>query len=238
MAFPETRHSVLARVRAGDPAELRGALDDLLAVYWRPVYAYLRLRWRLAPSDAEDLTQDFFARALDKGWLAQYRPEKGRFRSYLRTCLDGFAANQHKAAGRLKRGGGVALVGLDFAGLEGELHERELPVAADQDELFHREWVRAVLAQAVEDLERWCAEERKPDVFAVFRRYDLDGPAPGERLTYADLGRELGLATTQVTNYLHLARQTLRSLLIDRLRRVAGSDDEALAEVRAILGAR
>jgi RNA polymerase sigma factor (sigma-70 family) len=235
MGFPKTRHSVLERVRAATPEAARDALSDLMEVYWRPVYTYLRLRWRLAPSDAEDATQEFFARALDKGWLAQYRPEKGRFRTYLRTCLDGFAAKAHKAAGRLKRGGGVELVGMDFPSAEGELVARELPVEADQEALFHREWVRAVLAQAVEDLECWCEAEGKPQVFIVFQRYDLEGPPPGEKLTYADLGRELGLPTTQVTNFLHLARTTLRALLVERVRRVSASDDEALAEVRAVL---
>src|SRR5258708_3178483 len=86
--FPLTRRSVVA---AGDanPEVRRRAWDVLVVSYWRPVYKVLRVRWRLDREDAEDLTQEFFASALVKKTFERYDPGKARFRTYLRTCLDG-----------------------------------------------------------------------------------------------------------------------------------------------------
>jgi RNA polymerase sigma-70 factor (ECF subfamily) len=239
MTFPETRHSVLAAVRSDDPAQRRKALERLASGYWRAVYTYLRLRFRRSPEDAEDLTQEFFARALDKGWLEAYQPSKGRFRTYLRACLDGMAANQHQAEGRLKRGGGATVVSLDFAGLEGEVRRLELPAPdADVEELFHREWTRSLLGQAVEDLEAWCRARRKDAVWAVFRRYDLaaSGSPSKPQLTYADVARQVDLPVTQVTNHLFVARRELRRLVVERLREVCVDESEVEAEVRELFG--
>jgi RNA polymerase sigma factor (sigma-70 family) len=237
MIFPTTRHSVVLAAKSADPGVQRPALEVLVGGYWRPVYTYLRLRWRQRPEDAEDATQEFFARALDKGWLTAYDPAKARFRTYLRTCLDGFAANRHKAAGRRKRGAGVAFVGLDFTDAEGGVRERELPADVDLEELFHREWVRALFAQALAELEAWCAEAGKPLVWEAFRRYDLAGSADGSgRPSYAEVGLALGLPVTQVTNFLHLARRELRRLVRERLARLCATAAEAAAEEQAIFG--
>src|SRR3954464_14864885 len=112
--FPLTRRSVVEAARDADPDVRRQGWESLVASYWRPVYKVLRVRWRLDREDAEDLTQEFFASALAKGTLERYDSSKARFRTYLHTCLDGFAANERKAARRLKRGGGQAILSLDF----------------------------------------------------------------------------------------------------------------------------
>ena len=75
--FPPTRLSVVERLTSADPAERQIAWDALVIAYWRPVYKYLRARWRLSPDAAEDLTQDFFARAFEKGFLEELRPVQG-----------------------------------------------------------------------------------------------------------------------------------------------------------------
>ena len=127
--FPTTRRSVVLAVRHAEPGVRRRAWDLLAESYWRPVYRYLRLRWRTAPEEAEDLTQEFFARALEKGTFDRYDPGRARFRTYLRTCLDGFVANERKAASRLKRGGGRPALSLDlpfdFAAAESEVSRIE-----------------------------------------------------------------------------------------------------------------
>ena len=110
MRFPPTRLSVVARTRSADAETRRLAFATLIEAYWKPVYKYLRLKWRLDPEQAADLTQDFFAGTLEKDVLGRYDAERARFRTYLRLCLDGFVSNARKAEGRLKRGGGVAMV--------------------------------------------------------------------------------------------------------------------------------
>src|SRR5712672_3162574 len=120
-AFPATRHSIVAGMRSPRPEDRRSAFDALVTAYWKPVFKYVRLKWRAAPEAAEDLTQAFFLRAFEKEFFAGFDPSRARFRTYLRTCLDGFVANARKADARLKRGGAVTLIPIDFGEAEREL---------------------------------------------------------------------------------------------------------------------
>jgi RNA polymerase sigma factor (sigma-70 family) len=234
--FPLTRRSVLLAACDADPVVRRQAWETLVESYWRPVYKVLRARWRLPREDAEDLTQEFFATALSKGTFEKYDPAKARFRTYLRTCLDGFAANEHKAARRLKRGGGHEPLSLDFEGAEAELHRYGAGEGLDAEEYFHREWVRSLFGLAVEDLRQWCTRSGKEVHFRLFERYDLEGSDAEDRPTYAELAAEHGLPVTQVTNYLAAVRRELRRLVLERLRELTGSEEEFRSEARLVLG--
>src|SRR5919201_4212212 len=113
--FPATRHSALTAVRSGDGAERARGLATLSAVYWRPVYSYLRLRWRKPHEEAADLAQEFFAELVEKDLLSRFDPSRARLRTWLRACIDGLVANHDKAASRQKRGG-TAAIHFDFDG--------------------------------------------------------------------------------------------------------------------------
>jgi RNA polymerase sigma factor (sigma-70 family) len=243
-SFPATRHSVVAGIASADQQTRRVAFDALVTAYWRPVYKYVRIKWRADRDDAADLTQEFFARAFEKGSLDRFDPARARFRTFLRVCLDGFVANEHKAAGRVKRGGMVSFVSLDFASAEhelGQLPGRASPAngtvvpSVDDDALFRQEWVRALFADAVAALREACDAAGKQSHFAVFQRYDLDDDIDG-RPTYAQLASELGTPITQVTNYLAFARRELRRLVLERLRDLCATDDEFRLEARELLG--
>jgi RNA polymerase sigma factor (sigma-70 family) len=225
---------VVARTRSADEDTRRLAFAALIDAYWKPAYKYLRLKWRLTPDEAADLTQEFFANALERDVLGRYEPSRARFRTYLRLCLDGFAANARKAEGRLKRGGAVTLVPLDFTSAEGELSRHEPSVPADVDELFYREWVRALFQLAVEDLRRETKAGGRSVMFAVFEKYDLVDPAG--RPTYAALAGELGLTAATVTNHLAAMRRELRQHVLARLRELTTSDEEYEAEARRLIG--
>ncbi len=234
MNFPPTRLSVVARTRSDDEETRRLAIGVLIESYWKPVYKYLRLKWRLDPDAAADLTQEFFTSTLEKDVLGRYDAGRARFRTYLRLCVDGFASNVRKAEGRLKRGGHVATVPLDFPAAEGELRRHEPSVAADVDELFYQEWVRALFQHAVDDLRQASHAAGRDAMFAAFERYDL--VEPGERPTYARLAEELGLTPATVTNHLAAMRRHFRRTVLDRLRDLTTSDDEFEAEARRLLG--
>lgn len=235
MSFPATRLSLVARTKSADPETRRLAFASLIEAYWKPVYKYLRLKWRLDPHDAADVTQDFFTTALEKDVLGRYEPQRARFRTYLRLCLDGFVANLKKAEGRLKRGGGITVVPLDFESAEGELGRHEPSVPADVDELFYQEWVRALFQRAVEDLRATCTGANRAVMFQVFERYDL---AEDVRPTYAALAAALGLTSATVTNHLAAMRRELRRHVLDRLRELTTTDDEFETEARRLLGGR
>lgn len=235
MSFPATRLSVVARTRSTDEETRRLAFATLIEAYWKPVYKYLRLKWHLDPSDAADLTQEFFTSALEKDVLGRYDPERARFRTYLRLCLDGFVSNVKKAEGRLKRGGAVTVVPLDFESAEGELRLHEPSVPADVDQLFYQEWVRALFQRAVDDLRAWAESSDRSVMFKVFERYDLADPS-GPRPTYAALAADLELTTATVTNHLAAMRRQFRRHVLDRLRDLTTSDEEFEAEARRLLG--
>jgi RNA polymerase sigma factor (sigma-70 family) len=242
-SFPATRHSVVAGIASPDHDVRRVAFDALVSAYWRPVYKYVRIKWRADRDDAADLTQEFFARAFEKGSLGRFDPARARFRTFLRVCLDGFVANEHKAAGRIKRGGAVSFVPLDFTAAESELTNQQAAPhggngtavpSVDDDALFRQEWVRALFADSVAALRESCDAAGKTTQFAVFERYDLDDAH--ERPTYAQLGAELGIPVTQVTNYLAFARRELRRHVLERLRALCATDDEFRLEARELLG--
>ena len=148
MRFPATRRSVLERVRSADDGVRRDAFGDLAAGYWKPSYHYLRLQWRLTAEEAEDAVQAFFATAFEKQYVERYDPAQSKFRTFLRVCLDRFVQNLRKAAAADKRGGGVALLSLDFPGAEREMDDMATAIA-DPDRFFHDETVRFLFARAV-----------------------------------------------------------------------------------------
>jgi RNA polymerase sigma factor (sigma-70 family) len=235
MRFPPTRLSVVARTRSADAETRQLAFATLIEAYWKPVYKYLRLKWRLDPEQAADLTQDFFAGTLEKDVLGRYDAERARFRTYLRLCLDGFVSNARKAEGRLKRGGGVAMVPLDFESAEGELLRHEPSAPADVDELFYQEWVRALFQLAVADLRAGADASNRSVMFTVFERYDLVEPGE-DRPTYAAIARDLGVTPATVTNHLAAMRRQFRRHVLDRLRDLTSSHEEFEAEARRLLG--
>ena len=237
MSFPATRLSVVQRTRSSDEETRRIALAAIIDAYWKPVYKYLRVKWSLTPEEASDLTQEFFTTTLEKEVVEKYDPTKARFRTYLRMCVDGFASNARKAERRLKRGGGVTVVPLDFETAEGEIATHEPAVVADVDELFYREWVRALLERSVADLQRAAADAGRPVMFEVFARYDLLDDTE-TRPTYAQIARELGLTAATVTNHLAAMRRQFRTIILDRLRELTSSEEEWQAEAAKLLGGR
>ena len=212
-------------------------MGTLIQVYWRPVYGYLRLRWRREPADAEDLTQEFFFRALEGNFFGKYDPALARFRTFLRTCVDGFTANMDRAAGRMKRGGGSLFLSLDFDLAESELTDLSLQGEAAMDRYFHDEWVKSVITLAVSALKDHCEARGKTMAFAVFSRYDMHSEE-SDRPTYQVVADQLHQPVTQVTNLLAYARKEFRRIVLEMLRGLTSSDEEFRSEAQALLGVR
>jgi RNA polymerase sigma factor (sigma-70 family) len=234
-AFPLTRHSLVRSLTATDPIARPAAYDAVVRGYWRPVYAYVRLRWHRQPEDARDLTQEFFARVLEKDYLSRYDPSKARFRTFLRACVDAFVANAQQHASRLKRGGACQIESVDFVVAERELACHMASLDPDPEACFRREWIRALFQQAVADLRARCDARGRALAFAVFARYDLDGD-DAERPTYAALAREFETSAATITNHLAWARREFREIVLGLVRAVCSSDEEFFAEARALLG--
>jgi RNA polymerase sigma factor (sigma-70 family) len=230
--FPTTRVSAVDGVQSGEPDVRARSLETLVAAYWKPVYKHVRLHWNRSNEDAKDLTQAFFTRAMEKDFFDGYDRQKGRFRTFLRTCLDRFLSNEDKSERRLKRGGGGKVLPLDFEAAEAEL---EAAPRQDPEQSFDAEWVRSLFGLAVEALRAECAARGKEIHFLLFERHDLDDSADG-RPTYAALASEFGLKTTDVTNHLAFARAEFRRLLLATLRDLTAGDEEFRREARLLLG--
>ena len=235
-AFPATRPSVIRDLGSVDPAARAAAYDALARSYWRPVYSYVRLRWRRSADDAQDLTQEFFAQAFEREYLSRYDPAKARFRTFVRTCLDGFLANHDKSAAALKRGGGYVIDGVDFARFDADLALHARSAEPDPERWFHREWVRGLFADAVERLRGRCESSGHSVAFTLFQRYDVDPDSAAPKLTYATLARDTGLSVTDITNELAWARRTFREIVLDTLRGLCATEEEFRAEARDLLG--
>jgi len=234
--FPQTRISVVESLRNEDQSVRARGLNTLAAIYWGPVYTYIRLKWKADPQSAEDWTQDFFARALERDFFVQYDQSRARFRTWLRIGVDRLVANALESANRQKRGGGARAVPLDAPELERDLATRAPGPLPDDDELFRREVARALFSHAVEALRAECEANGKAVQWRVFQAYDIEGPDQDVKPSYGTLAAEHGLPVTQVTNYLAAMRKRLRAVVLDRLRELSASDAEFRAEARDVLG--
>ena len=230
--FPPTRHSVIERLRTHEEAGRSEAFGELVAGYWKPVYKYLRVRWRLAPEEAEDATQALFAEAFENAWFDRFDPGKARFRTFVRLCADRLVMNSQQAASRIRRGGGQQVLSIDFAGAEEELVV-QVPGAPEAEEFFKREFVRALFDRAVRSLRKDCLARGREIHWQLFERYDLRAE---QRPSYAELAAEFALTSGQVTGYLAQARRAFRTHTIAELKALCGSAQEFRREARDLLG--
>ena len=233
--FPTTRYSVVRASAAKDPEVRRQAFELLARAYWTPVYKYLRIRWRKSREDAEDLAQEFFDRAMEKGYFGRYDASKARFRTFIRVCLDRFVGHAAKTATRLKRGGGAPVLSLDVDRAESELLRRFPLGEMDPKQYFHREWLRSFFRLTVDELKENLTAAGKLAHYRLFERIELAGDG-AVKPSYAELAQELGVTTSQVNNHLAAARRRFREIVLTRLREYCGSDEEFRREARELLG--
>jgi RNA polymerase sigma-70 factor (ECF subfamily) len=233
--FPLTSQSAIVAARSHDREIRQRAFEIILESYWKPVYKYIRLKWQASNEDAKDLTQGFFAIAIEKNYFAGYDVSKASFQTYLRTCLDGFVANQRKSDQRLKRGGGAQHFSLDFPRADEELAAHGTVSDISPEDYFHREWVRSLFTSTIEALRRDYTESNRVAHFNLFEAYDLrDDDLP--KITYADLARQFELSSTEVNNYLAATRRDFRKRVLTKLREITASEEEYQQEAKALLG--
>jgi RNA polymerase sigma factor (sigma-70 family) len=246
--FPATRWSAIVAARSDDAAERTRALETVVEAYWKPIYKYVHIRWNKSNEDAKDLTQEFFSRLIEKNYLGDFDPGKARLRTFLRVCVDHFLANEAKAATRLKRGGDVQHISLDFDAAEAELGRASQSSAAgargvigaspeSMDDFLEKEFLRSLFGLSLDSLRRFCEAHGKQTHFRLFEIHDLEDSGSGtKRPSYADLAKQFGIATTDVTNYLALARREFRRISLEKLREMTASEEEFRREARALLG--
>ena len=216
--FPSTHVSLIEAAASGLSD---AAMDQVIALYWKPVYRFVRLKFKKSNEDAKDLTQGFFASALQRNFFARFDPAKASFRTYIRMAVERYAANQHAAENRQKRGGAV-----EFETVEDQ------EIATESPELeFDREWRRQLFFLALDDLRTHCKQCGKHVQFGIFEDYDL---TDSDRLSYSDLAIKYGIPESTVNNHLAWARRTLRTFITERLRGTTSGAKELHDEMRRV----
>ena len=208
------------------------ALEELCRTYWFPLYAYVRRRGHDKP-DAEDLTQAFFARFLEKNYLAGLAAERGRFRAFLLASLKHFLANEWDKSQRQKRGGGVAQLSLDW-----QTADTKFQVAAanepSPDKAFDREWALALLAQVIERLQKECEADGKAKLFKQLKMFLMAGK---NETAQSETARALGMEEGAVRVAVHRLRKRYRVLLRDEISQTLTDESQVDEEMRALFGA-
>ena len=231
--FATTRWSLGAAATDPSGPAAGQALADLCAVYWYPVYAYVRRRGH-GHHRAEDLTQAFFARLLETNDLAAADRTRGRFRSFLLAACQHFLANQHDRETAKKRGGGVRPLPIDFAVGEGR-YAREPADLHAPERTFEREWAVALLDQVLGELKAEYAGSGRGKLFDALKGCLAGGADVG----YAALAKELGMTEGAVKVAVHRLRQRygdrLRAAIAETVATADAVDDE-IRDLFAALG--
>lgn len=198
-------------------------VDQLVTLYWKPVYCFIRHSWAKSNEDAKDLTQEFFTRmVLEGGLVHKYDPERGRFRVFLKTALVNFLRDVTKTAGREKRGGDAKVLELPVDDVLPDFGARA------PEEAFDEAWRRVVIDRAVERLK----QDLRPLHWEVFKRYDIDAAG-----SYEDVGRELGLKTRTVKKYLTIARRRFQYAVRDAMADTVDTQENLAREMEELFHA-
>lgn len=231
--FAPTRWTLIAAANGSDKVAARVALESLFAAYWYPLYAYVR-RKGLAPQDAEDAVQGFFARLLERDYFAAATKERGRLRSFLIYQLNCWLADETRHRTAAKRGGGVPALPMGDA----ETRYAGEPFTAETPEtLYHRRWALTLLEEALADLESQLTTEGKADEFSLLKPALTEPTATALDTIAAALA--LGIPRDQVRVRVHRLRAHFRERLLARISATIHTSrrDELEAEMRALMDA-
>jgi RNA polymerase sigma factor (sigma-70 family) len=230
MGFHTTQWTVVLAAREKDGTAAREALASLCSIYWYPLYAFVR-RQGSSPPDAEDLTQEFFFRFLERNALESVRPANGKFRSFLLACLKNFLANERERASAQRRGGGRRLVPLDSSDAETRYSLEPADHRTPEAE-FERRWAYAVIERTMRELRREYSGGEKSDLFKA-----LQGFLPGGHgnLSRTELASKRGVSLGAIDVAVHRLRQRYGALLREQVARTVSSEAEVEEEIRHLI---
>ena len=210
------------------------ALGELCQTYWYPIYAFLR-RKGCAHDAAQDLTQEFFARMLEKRYIDDVGPEKGKFRTFLLVCLKRFLANEWDKTQAQKRGGGKAPLSIDFEDAEGR-YSLEPGHELTAQKVFERRWALTVLERSLAGVAEEFARSGRGDLFEALKVYLVgESGAPA----YAEIASKLKMTEGAVKVAVHRLRERYRAALRREIAATVSSEEEVdqeIAELFAALG--
>lgn len=229
--FVTTHWSVVLSARKKHSPQSAAALETLCRTYWYPLYAYVR-RQGHSPPDAQDLTQEFFARLLQKDYLKAAAREKGRFRTFLIVALKRFLANEWDRVRAQKRGGGQPLLSLD-AEIAEERYRIEPVEGATADRIYERRWALTLLDRTMTRLRQEFTAAGKAE---EFKRLKACLTAERGDISYAEIAGALGQSEGTVRVVVHRLRKRFREIFREEIAHTVSSAEEIEEEVRYLMG--
>jgi DNA-directed RNA polymerase specialized sigma24 family protein len=230
--FVTTHWSVVLSAREPASPQSAAALETLCRTYWYPLYAYLRRQGR-PPHDAQDLTQGFFARLLQKDYLRAAEREKGKFRTFLLVALKRFLANEWDRAHAQKRGGFAPVIPIDQEFAESRLAADPSP-NVQPDVLFDRQWALTLLERTMSQLHEEYVASGRAQLFEYLQScLGRDESA----LPYADIAARLRLTEAAVKMAVHRLRARYREILRAEIAHTVASQEDVEEEVRHLFSA-
>lgn len=228
--FATTHWSVVLAAGHSSVPGAQAALEDLCRTYWFPLYAFVR-RQGNSPEDAQDLTQDFFSRLLEKNCLSKVNPDLGKFRTFLLRSLKNFLVNEWKRAGRLKRGGGVEFLSIDTNEAE-ERYAAEVPNEFNPDAEYETRWAVTLIELVLTNLRQEFDAAEKGRLFV-----ELKGFIWGNKTTasYAVIAGQLNLTEGTVKVTVHRLRRRFGELLRAEVAKTVARPEEIDVELRHLI---
>jgi RNA polymerase sigma-70 factor (ECF subfamily) len=230
--FATTRWTLVVAAGEKSTARSADALASLCEQYWYPVYGFIRRQGHPA-EDAADLTQEFFARVLEKGFFHDADPAKGRFRAFLCGSIRHFLSNQRDRARALKRGGSQPPLSLDVDAAEGALR-LEPRDDLTPELLFDRRWALLLLDRVVARLRDHHVSQGKAEIFDGLKGCLTGDTARGR---HADVGRDLGMTEGAVRVATHRLRRQFRDMLMEEIAETVTDPADIPAEIAYLLKA-
>jgi RNA polymerase sigma factor (sigma-70 family) len=229
--FATTQWSlVLAAGQQRDDVHASEALERLCRIYWYPLYAYIRRRG-YTPEDAEDLTQEFFAQLLARGYVARADPHAGKFRSFLLAGINYLLCDERDRGRRLKRGGGQKVISFDEKAAE-DRYRLEPADRMTPERMFERSWVATLLERAAGRLRKEYSAAGKAGLLDQLTEFRLD--AIGQR-TYREVAAQLGLSESGVKSAILRLRRRHHQLVREEIAETVADPSEVDGEIRYLL---
>ena len=230
--FATTRWTLVLTAARRDAPGSGAALEELCATYWYPLYAYVR-RQGHGREDAEDLTQAFFLRLLEKNYLDGLKSDKGKFRAFLLAALKHFLANEWDRAHRQKRGGDVVKLSLDWQDAETR-YQIEPADDVSPDKLYDRVWAVTLLERVIARLRDETSAEGETKLFEVLSPFLTIGKSA---IPYADAASALGLSEPATRVAVHRLRRRYRELLRSEIAQTLSNPAQVEEEMRTLFTA-
>jgi RNA polymerase sigma-70 factor (ECF subfamily) len=226
--FTTTHWSVvLLAGQAASSPESAGALEQLCRAYWPPIYYFARRKGH-GDADAKDLTQQFFARLIERNDFAGLDPAKGKFRTFLLAAFSHFLANEYDRANALKRGGGKVVIPLEEL-LEHKQPPAEVSLESTPAADYDRHWAMAVLSQAMERVKAELARAGKQAYFETLKSFLT---ADGQAADYGAAAERLGVAAASVPVFVHRLRKRYRELVREQVAQTVATPADLEEEMR------